>query len=145
MNHKIMFKNISKFILLFATSFAFAQTGHLMQGVGAVNMSMGGAATAQPLDISGAMQWNPATLSVFSGSKLKLDLGMFKGTPTVYSSLPEGAMWGPDSFGPGIPGFPSPVTNGATESELGYSPMPALAFSWGKKKVEVLLVSLCSE
>jgi long-chain fatty acid transport protein len=131
MNHKIMFKNISKFILLFATSFAFAQTGHLMQGVGAVNMSMGGAATAQPLDISGAMQWNPATLSVFSGSKLKLDIGAFKGTPTLYSSLPEGAMWPEGAFGPGSPASP-PVT-GETKSELGYNPMPALAFSWGQE------------
>jgi len=31
------------FILSLLTSFAFAQTGHIMQGVGALNMSMGGA------------------------------------------------------------------------------------------------------
>ena len=30
-----------------------AQVGHLMQGIGSVNMSMGGAATGQPIDISG--------------------------------------------------------------------------------------------
>ena len=122
MNPKIMFKKFSKFILLFATTFAFAQTGHLMQGVGAVNMSMGGAATGQPVDISGAMQWNPASLSAFDGSKLKFDLGMFKGTPTLYSSLPANAM-----------GEGSPPVSGATESELGYNPMPALAFSWGRE------------
>ncbi len=109
-----------KFLFMFFVSFAFAQTGHLMQGVGAVNMSMGGAATAQPLDISGAMHWNPAALSVFDGAILKLDVGMFKGTPTLYSSLPVNMM------GPG-----SPAVSGATESELGYSPMPALAFAWG--------------
>ena len=120
MNHKIMFKNISKFILLFATSFAFAQTGHLMQGVGAVNMSMGGAATAQPLDITGAIQWNPASLSTFDRSILRLDIGAFKGTPTLYSSLPANAMW-----------EGSPPVTGQTESELGYNPMPALAFAWG--------------
>ena len=34
----------------------FAQAGHIMQGIGAVNMSMGGAATAQPVDINGALQ-----------------------------------------------------------------------------------------
>ncbi|MDC9724145.1 MAG: hypothetical protein PSN34_15435 [Urechidicola sp.] len=50
-----MIRKIFKFSFLLFTAFAFAQTGHLMQGVGAVNMSMGGAATAQPLDISGAM------------------------------------------------------------------------------------------
>ena len=46
----------------------FAQAGHVMQGVGAVNMSMGGAATGQPLDISGALQWNPASISTFDNT-----------------------------------------------------------------------------
>ena len=55
-----MLKKSIKLLFIFFVSVSFAQTGHLMQGVGAVNMSMGGAATAQPLDISGAMHWNPA-------------------------------------------------------------------------------------
>ena len=84
-------------------------------------MSMGGAATAQPLDISGAMQWNPATLSTFEGSILKFDIGMFKGTPTLYSSFPFSTL------NPGLPDV-----SGQTDSELGYAPMPALAFAWGK-------------
>ena len=62
------------FTLLFATVM-YAQSGHIMQGVGAVNMSMGGAATGQPLDISGAMQWNPAALSTFDEKTIKFDLG----------------------------------------------------------------------
>ena len=41
-----------------------------MQGVGSVNMSMGGASTAQPLDISGALQWNPASISAFDSKIL---------------------------------------------------------------------------
>ena len=44
----------------------FSQVGHVMQGVGAFNMSMGGAATGQALDISGALQWNPASISAFN-------------------------------------------------------------------------------
>ncbi len=124
-----MINKITKLVFLLFASVAMAQTGHIMQGVGAVNMSMGGAATGQPLDISGAMQWNPAALSTFDGSILKLDVGLFKGTPTLYSSLPAGAMWPADAFGPGTPASP-PVT-GSTESELGYQPMPALAFAWG--------------
>ena len=114
-------KHYLKFFMLFVTAISFSQVGHLMQGVGAVNMSMGGAATAQPLDVSGAMQWNPATLSTFDGSILKFDIGMFKGTPTLYSSLPAGMM------GPG-----SPAVSGQADSDLGYAPMPALAFAWGK-------------
>ncbi len=118
-----MLNRISQLVLILFTSVAIAQSGHLMQGVGAINMSMGGAATGQPLDISGAMHWNPAALSAFSGTRLKLDVGMFKGTPTLYSSLPENMMW---------PG--SPAVSGQTESELGYMPMPALALSWGKEE-----------
>ncbi|MFK5889893.1 MAG: outer membrane protein transport protein [Flavobacteriaceae bacterium] len=95
------------------TSFAFAQTGHIMQGVGAVNMSMGGAATAQPLDISGALQWNPAAISVFDGRILKFDIGIFSGSPKVYST-----------FGP---------FQGSTEDDKGLSPMPAIAYVWGKE------------
>lgn len=127
-----MLNKISKLVFFLFVSAAFAQSGHLMQGVGAINMSMGGAATGQPLDISGAMHWNPAGLASFSGTRLKLDVGMFKGTPTLYSSLPEGAMWGEGDLGPGVPASP-PVT-GKTESELGYMAMPALAISWGKEE-----------
>ena len=107
-------KQLLKLMLLLITTATFSQAGHIMQGIGAVNMSMGGAATAQPLDISGSMQWNPATLSTFDGSILKFDIGMFKGTPTLYSTVPAGMMG------------PSAVT-GATDSDLGHSPMPALA------------------
>jgi long-chain fatty acid transport protein len=46
-------------------SMIYSQTRHLMQGAGTVNMSMGGASTAQPLDIRRALQWNPGSISVF--------------------------------------------------------------------------------
>ncbi len=128
-NVNIMTNKLLKFAFLLVTSFSFAQAGHLMQGVGAVNMSMGGAATAQPLDISGAMQWNPASLSVFSGKNLKFDIGAFFSSPELYSSLPEGAMWPADAFFPGSPA--SPATGGSIEDQLGTSVMPALAFAWG--------------
>jgi long-chain fatty acid transport protein len=61
------------FFLLFSLT-VFSQTGHVLQGVGAVNMSMGGASTGQPLDISGALQWNPAAISTFDDNILKLDV-----------------------------------------------------------------------
>ena len=69
----------TKFLNVFAflfTAVLFGQTGHIMQGVGAVNMSMGGASTAQPLDISGALQWNPASISAFDDKIIKLDIGL---------------------------------------------------------------------
>jgi long-chain fatty acid transport protein len=102
--------------LLFSVS-VLSQAGHIMQGVGAVNMSMGGAATAQPLDISGALQWNPASISAFDDKIIKLDIGLFFSSPELFSTVPT--PMGP--FG------------GNTKDDRGASPMPALAMVWGKE------------
>ena len=106
---------------LFAVA-AFGQAGHVMQGVGAINMSMGGAATGQPLDISGALQWNPAAISTFDNTIIKLDIGLFFSSPELSSSLPANMMF---------PG--SPPVSGTTLDDRGTSPMPALAMVWGKE------------
>ncbi|WP_457618223.1 OmpP1/FadL family transporter [Lutibacter sp.] len=106
-------RKLLRIVVVLFTTVTFAQTGHIMQGVGAVNMSMGGAATAQPLDISGALQWNPAAISVFDGKILKFDIGAFSGSPKVYST-----------YGP---------FEGSTEDDKGLSPMPAIAYVWGKE------------
>jgi len=125
-------KNYFLTLGIFLSSFAiFAQAGHIMQGVGSVNMSMGGASTAQPLDISGAMQWNPATISTFDSKIIKLDVGLFFSSPELSSSLPVGAMWQADQFYPGQP--ISPAVSGTTKDDRGMSPMPALAMVWGKE------------
>ncbi len=107
---------------LFASVTVFAQAGHIMQGVGAVNMSMGGAATAQPLDINGAMQWNPASLSEFNGKTISLNVGAFFSSPTLKSSVPANMYF--DG---------SPAISGVTEDDRGTSIMPSLAFMWGKE------------
>ncbi len=117
-----MKSNLLKLVALLFSSVIYAQAGHVMQGVGAVNMSMGGASTAQPLDISGAMQWNPAAISTFDNKILKFDLGLFFSSPELSSSLPAGMM------GPG-----SPAVSGVTKDDRGVSPMPALAMLWGKE------------
>jgi long-chain fatty acid transport protein len=109
------------FVLLFSTAL-FSQAGHIMQGVGSVNMSMGGAATAQPLDISGALHWNPASISTFDDKIVKFDIGLFFSSPELSSSLP-----------PGMLGAGSPALSGTTEDDRGISPMPALAMVWGKE------------
>jgi len=69
-----MRKSFLKFAFLLLSVVAYGQAGHIMQGVGAVNMSMGGASTAQPLDISGALQWNPAAISVFDNKILDFNI-----------------------------------------------------------------------
>lgn len=113
--------NLLKLLALLFSTVVYAQSGHIMQGVGSVNMSMGGASTAQPLDISGALQWNPAAVSTFDSKILKFDLGLFFSSPELRSSLP------PDMMGPGSPGV-----SGVTKDDRGLSPMPALAMVWGK-------------
>lgn len=116
-------------IILLISIGVYGQTGHIMQGVGSVNMSMGGAATAQPLDISGAMHWNPAAISAFEDKIIKFDLGLFFSSPELSSSLPEGLLYPEGAFGPGSPA--SPPVFGTTEDERGVSYLPALAMLWG--------------
>ncbi|HSQ46678.1 MAG TPA: outer membrane protein transport protein [Lutibacter sp.] len=106
-------KNILKLAVLLLSTSLFAQAGHIMQGVGSVNMSMGGAATAQPLDISGALQWNPAAISVFDSKIINFDIGAFFSSPELTSSF--------GNF------------SGTTKDDRGVSPMPALAMVWGKE------------
>ncbi|MEZ4808711.1 MAG: outer membrane protein transport protein, partial [Allomuricauda sp.] len=111
------------FCAFLLSTVAFSQAGHIMQGVGSVNMSMGGAATAQPLDISGALHWNPATISTFDGNILKFDLGLFFSSPELSSTVPEF-----DQNGQPTGNFFS----GVTEDDRGVSPMPAIAYVWSK-------------
>jgi long-chain fatty acid transport protein len=94
-----------------------AQAGHIMQGIGATNMSMGGAATAQPIDINGALQWNPAGISAFDSKIFSANVGLFFSSPELSSTVPT-------------PGGPM---SGVTKDDRGISIMPALAMVWGKK------------
>lgn len=103
-------------LILFASA-SFAQAGHVLQGMGAVNMSMGGASTAQPIDISGALLWNPATISAFKGKEFSVNAGTFFSAPQVSSKVPT----------------PNGIIGGTTEDAKGISVMPALAMVWGKK------------
>ena len=108
------------FLLLTVSLFmsaTFAQTGHMMQGIGAFNMSMGGAATGHSLDINGALQWNSAAISKFDKTIITLDVGLMFSSPTLYSTVPT----------------PNGPMSGSTESELGPSPLPSLAIVFGKE------------
>lgn len=84
-------------------------------------MSMGGASTAQPLDISGALQWNPASIAAFNQRMVKFDIGLFYSSPRLSSTVPEF-----DNLGQPTGNFFS----GTTNDDRGASPMPALAMVW---------------
>ena len=79
-----MKKVLSSLLFALTSSFLLAQTGNLMQGASAFNLSMGGASTGQPLDITGALQWNPATASAFRQKTIAVDLGFLSSSPTLY-------------------------------------------------------------
>ena len=100
------------------TSALFAQAGHIMQGVGAVNMSMGGAATAQPLDINGSLHWNPAGISVCDSSIFSVNAGLFYSSPELSSTVPT----------------PQGLFSGITEDNRGPSVMPAIAYVYGNEE-----------
>ena len=53
----LMKSNFLKLLTLLFASSLMAQTGHILQGIGAKNLSMGGAATGNPIDISGAIPY----------------------------------------------------------------------------------------
>ncbi len=115
------------FLTLIFSAFStllLAQTGHILQGIGSANMAMGGAATAQPLDISGAIHWNPASISAFDENILKFDAGLFFSSPELSSTVPEF-----DSMGNPTGNFFS----GMTEDDRGTSVLPALAMLWGNE------------
>jgi long-chain fatty acid transport protein len=113
----IMKKLLAILGLGFLPVILLAQAGHIMQGIGATNMSMGGAATAQPIDINGALQWNPAAISAFDSKVISVNAGLFFSSPVLYSTAPT-------------PGGPM---SGVTKDDRGVSLMPALAMVWGKK------------
>lgn len=111
---------MKRFIITVSVLFSgliMAQVGHLMQGVGSVNMSMGGASTGQAIDINGALQWNPAGITEFDVTNLSVNAGLFMSNPKLSSSatLPNGI-----------------ITSGTTEDQKANSIMPAVAVTFGK-------------
>src|SRR5262249_50319003 len=57
------------------------QTGHVVHGVGAINQSMAGAGTALPLDATGGLFWNPASILDLKASAVDVnaDLALLNG------------------------------------------------------------------
>lgn len=103
--------------VLFISVAANAQVGHVMQGIGAVNMTMGGAATGMPADINGALQWNPAAISEFDESILSINAGLFFSSPQLWSTAPG----------------PAGTMSGTTEDDRGTSVLPSIGYVMGKE------------
>ncbi|MGL6196014.1 MAG: OmpP1/FadL family transporter, partial [Thermoguttaceae bacterium] len=95
------------FILFSETCFA---QGVMLRGVGAINESMGGAATACPLDSAGAINWNPASISGLKQNEMSFGLGLILPETSVSSTV--GA------------------TTGYTKGEAGVVPVPTMSMVW---------------
>ena len=112
-------KNVSPVgLLLLCTSLLNAQMGHVLDAVGAVNQSMGGAGTALPLDAIGALHWNPASISGLSHSEIGFAFMGFAPETELASRIESGA------FGPSVP---AQTLQGRTSSDTDINPIPSLA------------------
>jgi long-chain fatty acid transport protein len=98
-----------------------AAQGLVLTSVGPVNRSMGGASTAAPLDATGALYWNPATLAGLPRSEIDFGLEILYTTSVVSSAVAPGA------FGPGLPAEP---LAGATRGDAGAFPLPSFGLAY---------------
>ena len=107
---------------------AHAQLGIALSGVGPIDRSMGGAATAAPLDSLGALYWNPATIS---GLHNEVEFGseLLYAQSRLSSTVPAGAL-GP-LFGP-------PVTvSGSDRGDNGPSLLPSIGLVYHPQDSDV--------
>jgi long-chain fatty acid transport protein len=70
-------------LLLSVAQPADAQTGHLRQGVGAVNTSMGGAGAATTQSLLGTFYLNPAALIGYDGTRVEFSLDFLNPNHTL--------------------------------------------------------------
>ncbi len=87
---------VTLLVIGFATS-THAQFGSTASGPGPINRSMGGAATAAPIDAAGALFWNPAAISGLDQSEMGFGVEVLIPRTTVTSRVAA------SSFGPGLP------------------------------------------
>jgi long-chain fatty acid transport protein len=93
--------------------------GVMLRGVGAVNESVGGTATGMPLDASGALHWNPASISALPKNEMTFGLGLFQPYSTVETS--------------GLPAA-FDALNGSTKAVTGVTPVPNMGFVWSTSR-----------
>ena len=110
---------ILTFAALTAHNRAQAQQGLLLSGVGPVNRSMGGASTAAPIDASGSLHWNPASIMGLRQSELEFGVELLYPQMELGSSIAPGALGG---------GFPPVELSGNTDSNSGLFAIPTVGF-----------------
>jgi long-chain fatty acid transport protein len=106
--------NRKGFTLLVATALtavapAWAGSGHILHGVGAVNDAMGGAGVALPNDALGALNMNPALLARLDGHRFEFSAEYPKAANAVESSVqtPVGTFSGRTEEAGDVPIIPA--------------------------------------
>ena len=89
---QIRILGLAQLTVLMIASLSHAQ-GLVLTSVGPVNRSMGGASAAAPLDASGALYWNPATLSGLPSSELDGGLELLYARARVSSANATFPSW----------------------------------------------------
>ena len=114
-----VFKRILMMLLLALAiqGLVYAQSGHVMNGVSAIDEAMGGAGSAVPLDASSAMHWNPSGIAWMPSSQFDASLQLMFPKTNLISSV------NPSAFGDG---FPQQRISGNTSSTAGPFPIPSL-------------------
>ncbi len=115
---RFLLSGITALVLTVAAVNAGYAQGIAVSGIGAVNLAMGGASTAAPIDAAGALHWNPATISGLASSEMSFGFGLALPSERVSSRLPAGALGG----------FPTVSIQGTDTGEPGSSPLPNIAF-----------------
>ena len=106
----------------FVSTSSWAQNGHLLLGVGAVNSSMGGAGTAVPIEVIGALHLNPALLVDLVGeNQVGFSVNLFKDSPQATATFSGSRV--------GAPPDGAYLTSGSTEPGV----IPAIGFSYHPK------------
>jgi long-chain fatty acid transport protein len=95
---------------------AQAQFGLLFSGTGPVNRGMGGVALATANDATGALYWNPATMSGLDSSQVAV------GVELLYPQSRLASSYAASSLAPGIP--PVPLA-GSDRADNGIFPLPS--------------------
>jgi len=96
-------------VVAFAASTVWAQHGVVLNGVGPINRSMGGAATACPIDSMGALHWNPGSICGLESSEMAFGMEALWSTTEISSQFDLGpfVLAGSDSGDAGAVPIPS--------------------------------------
>jgi long-chain fatty acid transport protein len=107
----------SLLVLLTAALPGPAQQGGVVDGVGPINQSMGGASTAAPIDAAGALYWNPAGIAGWQHMEMEFGLGLVLPQSKLASGVNTGAL---------LPFLPAVSRSGSDRSDAGFFPLPTL-------------------